>query len=100
MSTFGTEMRETPLDLASGSGKLDVVRFLIERGANIHTKDNEGWNPLHIASQNGHLDVVRMLINAGIAIDIRNGTQRPRWPWRPAKGSRSWALPRRARGRH
>jgi ankyrin repeat protein len=63
---------ETSLYLASSSGKLDVARFLIERGADIHTNDD---NPLHSASQNGHLDVMQMLIDIGIAIDIRNRIQ-------------------------
>jgi len=33
---------ETSLYLASSRGKLDVVRFLVERGVDIHTTNNKG----------------------------------------------------------
>jgi ankyrin repeat protein len=80
------EYGRTPLYSASSSGKFDVVRFLIERGADIHNRDDNSSNPLHITSQNGHLDLVRMLVNNGIAVDIRNGAQKPLWPWHQTRG--------------
>jgi ankyrin repeat protein len=57
------------------AGEISTSYFLIEKGADIHIRDNNKWNPLHLAAQNGHLDVVRLLIDIGIAVDIRNGTQ-------------------------
>jgi ankyrin repeat protein len=60
----------TSLFLACGNGKLDVVRFLIEKGADIHVIDR---NPIHAASFYGHLDIVQMLINFGTPVDIGNG---------------------------
>ena len=70
-----TEDEETSLYLASSNGKLDIVRFLINQGANIHVRDKNSWNPVHIASDNGHLDIVRQLINVGTSVDIPDGTQ-------------------------
>ena len=32
-------------------GHLNVVKFLVEKGANVHHEDNEGATPLWVASQ-------------------------------------------------
>ena len=51
-------------------GHLDVVRFLVSSGANIHVD-----GVLKLASQNGHLDVVKFLVSSGLfpvsAMNIR-----------------------------
>jgi ankyrin repeat protein len=38
-----------------------VVRLLLEKGASIETKDNDGRTPLWWAAENGHNVVVRLL---------------------------------------
>eukprot|EP00731_Ephydatia_muelleri_P032845 Em0024g389a len=55
----------SPLYMASQEGNLDVVKTLIQAGANINqvTKDNE--TPLFAASEKGHHDVVQSLLGAG-----------------------------------
>jgi len=35
---------------------------MIDSGADIHAKDNNGWKPLHEAVANDSLDVARLLI--------------------------------------
>ena len=47
----------TPLHFACGRGHLDVVVWLLERGANPVSGDHLGGTPLHDASQHGHLKV-------------------------------------------
>jgi ankyrin repeat protein len=32
---------------------LDMVEFLVSRGADVNRKDNEGWTPLHATSSCG-----------------------------------------------
>ena len=46
-------------------GHLDMVKFLVTRGASINHRDSEGITALKDASQFGHIDIVKYLINAG-----------------------------------
>ncbi|CAE7948602.1 ZDHHC13, partial [Symbiodinium sp. KB8] len=53
----------TPLYCAALSGRLDLVKLLLDAGAD---KDQGGFStPLVVASQKGHLDIVEYLIEAG-----------------------------------
>lgn len=42
-------------------GNLEAIKFLIDKGANIHAKDNEGRTPLDLAREGGNTEVVNML---------------------------------------
>jgi ankyrin repeat protein len=52
----------TALGRASEDGHAEVVRFLIEAGADANTVDYQGASPLYIAAQQNHGDVVRLLL--------------------------------------
>jgi ankyrin repeat protein len=52
---------QTPLHLAAMEGMTDLVKQLVEHGANINARDTSGATPLHYASGRGlviHTDVV------------------------------------------
>jgi hypothetical protein len=55
----------TALDWAARAGDLEVVRYLIARGANVNAADPMGWTPLHLAAREGHLPVVKLLVEHG-----------------------------------
>ena len=67
----------TSLHMAAEQGHTDVVRLLIERGADLNTRngiqemgDGGGNMPLHLAIHNGHTEVVRVLLEQeGIEVD-------------------------------
>ncbi|EAT35050.1 AAEL012753-PA, partial [Aedes aegypti] len=44
---------------------LDMVEFLVQNGADVNRKDNEGWTPLHATSSCGFLSIARYLIENG-----------------------------------
>lgn len=46
-----------PLHNASSFGHADVVRLLLEAGANPNTRDNWNYSPLHEAASKGKCDV-------------------------------------------
>nr|XP_046916564.1 LOW QUALITY PROTEIN: poly [ADP-ribose] polymerase tankyrase-2-like [Dermatophagoides farinae] len=64
--------RSTPLHFASGFGRLDVVDFLIQQGANIHAKDDGGLVPLHNACSFGHIEVVKLLLKNGAVPNVKD----------------------------
>lgn len=52
---------------AACNGHLDVVQYLLNSRADIHTEENFVFT---LACSNGHLAIVQLLINAGFEIDI------------------------------
>ena len=61
----------TPVFVACQNGYLDVVRFLIDKGAGKDTATCIGATPFNVASQNGHLDLARLLIEKGADKDVQ-----------------------------
>ena len=51
---------------------IDVVSFLLEKGANINDRDTIDQTPLIIASQNGCKDIVLVLLDVGADIHHKN----------------------------
>ena len=66
---------DLPLHSAAGAGQLEVVRFLVESGAEVDAGDSDGSTPLHVAAMRGHLTCVDYLIEKGadVAFQDRNG---------------------------
>jgi ankyrin repeat protein len=62
----------TPLHVASVLGRVQVVKELVERGADIEANDSGGSTPLHGASCRGHVVVVIELLSRGANIDAKN----------------------------
>ncbi|KAJ7759531.1 ankyrin repeat-containing domain protein [Mycena metata] len=57
------------LFVASQNGHLDVVKFLIEHGADVNAENEDGCTSLYLASRNGRLEVVKFLIEHGANIN-------------------------------
>ena len=62
----------TPLNLASRNGHVEVVRLLVEHGADATTQDELGWTPLHWASAAGSVEVTRILIENGADVTAQD----------------------------
>ncbi len=61
-------MGETALIMASVQGHTDTVKLLLERGAEIETRDEGRVTALMWAALGGHIDSVRALLEAGAAV--------------------------------
>ncbi|MGV8118597.1 MAG: ankyrin repeat domain-containing protein [Candidatus Xenobiia bacterium LiM19] len=65
-----------PLHRAAEGGHLDVVKFLIERGADVNAQYSGGYgymnSPLHSAVAGGKKEIVELLIVKGARINSRN----------------------------
>lgn len=57
--------------IAAYKGHLDVVSFLLEKGANPDEKANCGATALHFAAECGHTAIVKEMLEYGAAI-IKN----------------------------
>ena len=55
----------TPLHEACSRGHLEIVRILLQYGANHSETALSGIRPLHEAIENGHVEIVRLLISFG-----------------------------------
>lgn len=63
----------TPLHAASMAGRTEVVKLLIEKGANVNIQtDPQKYAPIHSASFGGHLETVKLLVEKGASIELRN----------------------------
>ncbi len=57
------------LHLAIAEGKVDVLRLLIERGADLNARNADGRLPLHDCFELNHDDFAKILLDAGAAPD-------------------------------
>ncbi len=62
----------TALQTSCFAGNLDIVKLLVEHGANVRIKDRDGWTLLHGASLAGKLDIVQFLVANGLSVSSRN----------------------------
>ncbi|MFC2162030.1 ankyrin repeat domain-containing protein, partial [Acidobacteriota bacterium] len=56
---------DTPLHIAADAGHLEIVRFLIQKGADLNSFNSSRRNPVLMAGYNGHQDVVKFLLESG-----------------------------------
>lgn len=53
------------LVIAAKAGQLEVLRLLLEAGADIRAAESGGYQAIHVAAAQGHADIVRELLEAG-----------------------------------
>jgi len=67
-----------PLHLAVGiahESAIEIVKLLLERGADVNQKDGEGYKALHLAAENEHesvLEMVRLLLDKGADVNQKS----------------------------
>ena len=77
----GVDVHETnwsgtaALHYAAEQGNHAVVKLLLQKGAGVNVRTNEGMTPLHEASAGGHTEIVFTLLDTGaMQLKTRNGT--------------------------
>jgi ankyrin repeat protein len=79
-ATAGINNGWTPLHVAAAQGNVEVVRILVEHGADTTALTEDGRTPLLLAAEVGNAEIVRIL--------VENGTDRTTAQPTPAQGSR------------
>ncbi|XP_035468222.2 protein TANC2 isoform X6 [Scophthalmus maximus] len=70
INNFDTLWGETALTAASGRGKLEVCRLLLEQGAAVAQPNRRGIVPLFSAVRQGHWQIVDLLITHGADVNL------------------------------
>ena len=55
--------------IAAEYGKVQAVKCLISKGADLALRHRTGWNSLHFASLRGHVDVIEQLVSRMTDLD-------------------------------
>ncbi|KAH0497501.1 hypothetical protein TgHK011_004800 [Trichoderma gracile] len=66
----------TPVTYAASNGHIDVIRTLINNGADIRTPTRGGWSPINVACSHGRIEVAKLLLEgygASLETDARTG---------------------------
>ncbi len=76
----------TSLMIASYYGYTDLVKTLIEDGADVNEKNNDGVTALMWSASEGHTEVTRQLINAKADVNARNKNNATALGWATSYG--------------
>ena len=77
----------TPLSWAADKEHEVVVKLLLEKGAELETKDNDyGQTPLSWATEEGHEAVVKLLLEKGAELETKDSNSRTPLLWAAEKG--------------
>ena len=53
-------------------GIVEIVRLLVENGAEVNNKNNDGTTALLWAASKGYLEIVRLLVENGAEVNSKN----------------------------
>ena len=57
---------------AAAEGNIEIVRFILRKGADINTKNNIGGTALMLAAENGNTEIVNLLLDKGADINSKD----------------------------
>ena len=66
------------------------MKLLVEKGAELDSKDNDGQTPLSCAADSGHEAVVKLLVEKGAELDSKDNDGRTPLSWLPTMDMRQW----------
>ena len=63
----------TPLIIGAALGQTEIVKLLLEKGADVNARDNRiGAMAIMVASDKGHVDIIKLLIENGADINAKD----------------------------
>ena len=67
-----TSTNSTPLRAACYDGRMLIVRFLVESGADLEIANRHGHTSLMIACYRGHIPIVKYLLERGATVNRKS----------------------------
>ncbi|KAL2844495.1 ankyrin repeat-containing domain protein [Aspergillus pseudoustus] len=67
------DMGQNALHYATADGNVEMVKLLLDNGADIHYPSRYGWTPLHIAVMYRQWEAAEVLLDAGADMTIKDG---------------------------
>ncbi len=64
---------KSPLHMATGWGKADIVTYLLSVGADIKALNNDGGQPIHVAASQNQPECAAILLKHGAEINAARG---------------------------
>lgn len=94
LHNFSIDVRDsrhrTPLSYASQNGHQDTVRLLLDKNAQVDTRDRDfGQTPLSRATENGHESIVRLLLDKNAQVDLADNDGQTPLSWAAVNGHES-----------
>jgi uncharacterized protein len=79
--------RVTLLITYASRDREDIVKSLIERGADVTLRDDDDDTALHLAAQNGNVNLTKLLLDKGAPINAQNKVGGTALMWAASKGN-------------
>ena len=76
----------TPLMYAAGNGHTECVRLLVQRGADVYKRGDEGGTAAHYAAWKGYEEALLALLDAGCEIDATDSRDMTPLMWAACNG--------------
>jgi ankyrin repeat protein len=51
---------------------MDMVKLLLDKGADVNAKGEHGWRPLMEAANRGHSEVTKLLLKKGADVNLKH----------------------------
>ncbi len=79
----------TPLMFAASKGRVEIAEAIIQAGANVNEKTDDGWTALHKAAwDQSKRDIIELLMQSGVDIEARNKAGKTALQLAEEKGNR------------
>lgn len=67
-----TKVEEHTFHMAVLSGKIELVKLLLEHNTNMNTREGAGEAALMLAIKLGHIEIVKLLLDQGTEMNVKN----------------------------
>jgi hypothetical protein len=73
----------TPLHYAAENGHIEIAHLLLQNGAEVNAKNNNGYTPLHFAAVHGNVDILHLLLRMVLILKHKRMVAREHCIMRP-----------------